>query len=669
MKIIYRLLVLQAPALVLLFIFAGCKKYGFNIPDGYAKDSAQLHKGDSLAANNLIEYARAFPGLVGKSEPRVQGGTVTLNLNYDNSNASAFVYNIPGVFPAANRYSTGFYAAPGEPVTITVPSGVTGLMCQVGVWSNNVSGGQRYSAIITRTQLFSGKNSIQNQFGGHIYILTSYPISAPVTFTIDGACQSADFVFGTTTAADWNQKIQKTTVPWFEINTGKTIFTLPTARIKTYMQANPGFDPAVFAQEWQSAIQSDFEGWIGLSSTGSTANQPSLVPWRVTLDAQSTYSILGYPISFLNTDEWMGKIFAVTSRNAADFSKTWDLLYSFGNLYGGNRGMPNWAQTSMPNLFPWWRAKRLGLDADRRRLNPFYFSNPDSLALLFAAKPYLDPTTNQPKNLETDPNMVDIYRRMIPFMQVLDKLKSADGTQDGFGFINYIYSKTRNNPLRNFISDGERKDYFYESLCEYTGLNCILFFQAWGINISANKQNEMAGRFPTKLNKNIWAYNPFTRTGGDSTVTYLPGQPFATDKWVVTADAEETTSEDGRAVNVKDGDITTYWHTKVSATPQPPYPHYLLIDMQETRSVSAALLTQRQQGTANPSRPKHFIIYVGSTSVQANMTKAFEGDLANGDALQRFNFTTPVAGQYIRIVFTTGQATFNDASMAEVSFL
>ncbi|WP_225321032.1 discoidin domain-containing protein [Streptomyces luteolifulvus] len=62
--------------------------------------------------------------------------------------------------------------------------------------------------------------------------------------------------------------------------------------------------------------------------------------------------------------------------------------------------------------------------------------------------------------------------------------------------------------------------------------------------------------------------------------------------WTVSASDEESAAENGRAINVLDGDTATLWHSKWSGTPA-PLPHSITIDMHRTAVVSAVLYRPR----------------------------------------------------------------------------
>ncbi|MCF3111795.1 discoidin domain-containing protein [Niabella sp. CC-SYL272] len=670
MKRVHGLLV--AILSVSVILVSGCKKYGFNIPDGYNVDSLKTNVTIDTSGknedNSFLQHVRMFPGLVEPGEARLQNAQVVLNLNYLKAQRSYLMMYVEPGYSTSRIYSTGMYAPPGGEITITVPAGVTGLSCQVGIWSNTVSGNMRYSRIITRQELFPGVNKIKNLFGGHVYILPSYPVENPVALSFSGTCKSPDFVLGTTAAAAWKQAIQNSGVPWFELASSTMVLTLPVDKMKAYLALHPDFDPVQVMQQWDNMIQTDFNGWAGLTA-GSVdpAHRSPQFPWRTALDAQPSYLTGAYPLFALNTDEWMHKLLAVNDETITGVSQSWDMVTALGLLYA----QPKWIwsglfQASVGNLFLFERAKRLNI-TDMTGFNPQLFNaQVVTEALRFSNDPTINPATNLAKSFDNDSRLNSAIRKTIPFLQIFEKLKSADNTKDGYGFMTYIFKKTRDTPLRIFINDDARKDFLYESLCEYTGLNCIFFFRAWGINISPTKQSEMAAKYPVMLTKNIWQYNPLTKTGGDSTVLNLPGLPFSRALWTVSADSYEPNGEgppNGWPISAIDGNVGTFWHTQWQGG-GPAFPHWFLIDMHEALPVSGMIFTPRQSDCCR-NIPKDYKIYIGNTTDEAGMTLAAQGVFQNNNSTQRVNFTTPVTGRFIKLVFASGYSN-TYAVMAEI---
>ncbi len=93
MKKIINITGLMIMAMILNSI-TGCKKYGFNIPDGYGEDTLKenitVDTTDSRPDYSMLNQAKIFPGIVDPSEPRLQNYQVKLNMNYlDESKANS----------------------------------------------------------------------------------------------------------------------------------------------------------------------------------------------------------------------------------------------------------------------------------------------------------------------------------------------------------------------------------------------------------------------------------------------------------------------------------------------------------------------------------------------------------------------------------------------------
>ena len=88
------------------------------------------------------------------------------------------------------------------------------------------------------------------------------------------------------------------------------------------------------------------------------------------------------------------------------------------------------------------------------------------------------------------------------------------------------------------------------------------------------------------------------------------GQPLSTQGWTIAyVDSEEREREDGTAENAIDGQTANFWHTQWSAA-QPGYPHRLILDLAETRTVSGFRYVPRQGPPETPGRIKDYRIYV-----------------------------------------------------------
>ena len=235
-------------AVMVLLVATSCKKYGYNIPDGYPDDSKNVAN-DKIDTNikvidkSMYAKARVFPGLVDQSEPRVLNAKFTLDLNFTKQTAD----NLRISVAPEPQFSTGFYAAPGELIKIEVPAGIEGLTVQIGGHTDNLGGKYpllRDPVIYMRQQLYAGVNYVRNLYGGTIYILANNAYPTPVEFTITNACVSPDFILGEINDTDWVAKVKASQVPWLELRTKRVVFLVPRDKvIKTFTSSEPFTNP------------------------------------------------------------------------------------------------------------------------------------------------------------------------------------------------------------------------------------------------------------------------------------------------------------------------------------------------------------------------------------------------------------------------------------------
>jgi len=96
----------------------------------------------------------------------------------------------------------------------------------------------------------------------------------------------------------------------------------------------------------------------------------------------------------------------------------------------------------------------------------------------------------------------------------------------------------------------------------------------------------------SEVNGNPWS------SAAEFNVLDGQGNPLSRTGWTITTDSQETTGEDGRAVNAIDGDVNTIWHTAWSAT-NPPPPHWLVINLGAATTVGGFRYLPRQAGAVN----------------------------------------------------------------------
>ena len=103
--------------------------------------------------------------------------------------------------------------------------------------------------------------------------------------------------------------------------------------------------------------------------------------------------------------------------------------------------------------------------------------------------------------------------------------------------------------------------------------------------------------------------------------------------WTITADSEEIVGENGRAVNVFDGDPNTIWHTKWLES-SPTFPHQIVVDMGSARSVSGFRYLPRPGGGNGTIAAYKF--YVSNDGINWGSPVA-QGTFANNSAEKTVN--------------------------------
>jgi len=119
------------------------------------------------------------------------------------------------------------------------------------------------------------------------------------------------------------------------------------------------------------------------------------------------------------------------------------------------------------------------------------------------------------------------------------------------------------------------------------------------------------------------------------------------DNWVLlNVDSEETSGEDGKAINAIDGDPSTIWHTEWYWS-SPGYPHEISIDLGDVYRISSFTYLPRQDGVNG--RIKNYRVHVSRQPDQWGLAVA-NGNFSNTAAPQQVVFEPSVVGRYLKLV-------------------
>jgi beta-galactosidase len=93
------------------------------------------------------------------------------------------------------------------------------------------------------------------------------------------------------------------------------------------------------------------------------------------------------------------------------------------------------------------------------------------------------------------------------------------------------------------------------------------------------------------------------------------GQPLSAEGWTIAyVDSEEREREDGTAENAIDGQTANFWHTQWGDA-HPGYPHRLILDLGQARTIGGFRYTPRQGGPHTTGRIKDYRVFVGDDLV------------------------------------------------------
>lgn len=135
--------------------------------------------------------------------------------------------------------------------------------------------------------------------------------------------------------------------------------------------------------------------------------------------------------------------------------------------------------------------------------------------------------------------------------------------------------------------------------------------------------------------------------------------------WSVASFSSEETSGGtapsyGLAVNLIDGNATTYWHSRWTSAAT-DYPHQFVIDMGSTKTANGLSVTQR----ASLQRAiKNAELFTSTDGV--SFTSAGNYVFANANGLQYFDFAAPKNFRYFKIVASSAWDGLQFASLAEI---
>lgn len=570
--------------LALLSSTVGCtKKYGYDFENGFEigniADSLGLEVNTDPMFVDRSKYtqARLFPGLVGDKEPRLSDHKVIVDLNYVEIKSSDLRISVaPGTWQ-----STSMYAPAGELVTIEVPIGIYGLTAQIGAHvATSVEGidfPQRDPVIFSRQVLFPGKNYLRNLYGGLIYILPSAPLGRQVELMFSGVAKAPSFKLGITDPVTWFAELKKSTVPWFELEGNRIVFTMQTQKAKEFGVDNP----QELMETWDKAIKEGYWDWTGMvEGDPDPKHRAPFNKWRIVHDVlfkPGVAQVSGYPVRAGATNNYFMQATGIDGVKNANWGTYHELGHNMqmGSTwsFAGNGEVTN-------NLFHFKVSQVFGHQS-------YKIAEVWNKAVPYIAEPKAKSGENAMNwsAMFTSGNKYygssnDIALMM--YAQIFEKY--------GYDFMTYIYKRGRNARFTS-ANDQSKVDFFYEALSEFTETDMEPYLNQWGLFVSSVSKRYVSQTkgFPI-LNRDVWNFNPVTKSGGNNLVELSKAG------WTATANSEDASRPASRLI---DGNLSNnggIWHPG-SAKPNP----YVITITTGASAVTARSfsLMQRPSGATN----------------------------------------------------------------------
>jgi len=386
--------------------------------------------------------ADAFPGAVPSDAPRVTE-SVTINL------------------ARPDWHSTGLYAPPGEPITLTFTGKPpAGLRLHIGCHTDelwHLPQWQRTPRIARSWPLAAATSgaSFIAPSGGLIYLDVSATIpDSTFALTIAGAVRAPLFVLGQTDPAQWAAEIRNHPAPWAELATDQIIVSVPSSAIRDIA------DPTAVLQLWNRVASAADE-------LHRAPNHPKR-PERFVADVQISagYMHAGYPImTHLDAVDDMTQIAKLTAGN-------WGLFHELGHNHQSGYWTFDGTVEVTVNLFTLYIMEKV-------------IGKPS----ITGHEALVNRNQKLAKHLDTgakfDRWKADPFLALTMYTQLLEAF--------GWEPIREVLWSYHNQPREALPkNDDEKRDQWMTRVSRRVGRNLGPFFQAWGVPTSPAARESLA---------------------------------------------------------------------------------------------------------------------------------------------------------------------------------
>jgi len=499
----------------------------------------QFQKSFDLADSGIVfEDSEHWPGPVSETAQRVSA-FVDVDASYQTN--PAILLNQQGTVIRP----TGFYAPPGEIVTITVPpAAVTNsLKLRIGIHRADMEAGgyvefNRFPRISSIYDISQETFTVANPFGGGLYfevadgtdlgaiqVLIEGAVAMPMYSILELNGHSDD-------QAAFNAAIDTWPVPWFELHGKHFSATLPMNEAKLYSDAasllqlmDDGFeDIRLMAGRPLAGIRAEwlaYDRWVTVYGTALTASYPiypnqDLGERDIFLSAPSNFAS---PIRLMNPD-----FFSVTVDTATTRASDW-YIYVLFHEWGHLHNLPTLnfqeQESNVHLLASVFYNKTMGADIDTAlQYSGFQFFDRDRAAL----DTMFSPNWQLGKRLSEGDQIYGIWDNEVRYQTRswarIVEIAALFGWE-AVGDIHRAFYE-RGQSLGSPVNYGLQDDDFVETASDALGLNLGPIFEFWGVPPSpAAKQRLQSLPVPPEFEARLLHYASIApRTQADFQTIY-----------------------------------------------------------------------------------------------------------------------------------------------------
>ncbi|XP_033111416.1 TRPM8 channel-associated factor homolog [Anneissia japonica] len=259
---------------------------------------------------------------------------------------------LPHYFPSNSTpvwRSTGLYAAPSTPITITVPPEAVkkGVRVLIGCHTDDLTRKEtfhRYPRISRSFEIISVVTKAANVFGGLIYITVPAGVNlGKLQVSIDNGYAAPEFVLGKTDDDDWKKSLSDNSVPYCELISEHMILTVQTSEARSRVKS-------------PTEIIKIYRACVDVTNEVSGIKHQRARGERFVLDAQISagYMHAGYPIMGQN-----GSAVYMLDIDAIYRDNIWGPVHEIGHQYQTKGWTPSGGSESTNNIFSVYASEKV----------------------------------------------------------------------------------------------------------------------------------------------------------------------------------------------------------------------------------------------------------------------------------------------------------------------